>query len=115
MSTTPITLTIFPDAETWLITNADDLATDRVAAVYPTSSFHPRGLTHYRDQETGKKYRCNMEAHVKALQLLCEQIGRTLFVGGIKSPYDLTDPGSWDVEVVDAYFQLVCLGEVVYG
>lgn len=114
MSTTVI-LTIFEDAEAWLIENAQYIATDRVACVHPTSEFKPAGLTTYRDEEEEKTYDCDMAAHVKALQLLSESVGRTLYVGGIKNPFDLQDPGNWDIEVADAYFQLVALGEVVYG
>lgn len=113
---TAITLTIFPDAEKWLRENLEQyIATDRVACVVLTGELDLDGLTRYTDTETDLDYDRDLAAHVRALQLLCEQVGRTLFVGGVKSPYDLTDPGNWDVEVADAYFQLVALGEVVYG
>lgn len=113
---TAITLTIFPDAEKWLRDNLEQyIATDRVACVVPAGELNLDGLTRYTDMETDLDYDRDMEAHVRGLQLLCEQVGRTLFVGGIGSPYALLDPGNWDVEVADAYFQLVALGEVVYG
>lgn len=57
----------------------------------------------------------DLAAHVKALQLPCDTIGRTLFVGGVNNPLKLADPGHWDVEVADAYLQLAMLGEVIYG
>lgn len=133
MAGTPITLTIFDNAEEWLRINLPDMSTDRVACVRPVARarFNPDGLTEYEDvedtsddrvneeDEDGNRYgtlrkSCDMAAHVQALRLLCAQIGRTL-VGGLKSPFELVDPGNWDAEVVDAYYQLVMLGEVVYG
>lgn len=118
-----IQLTIFEDAEKWLRENFRDLGWDSVAAVYPLESFNPdrgeklgrTGETKYEDREEASTKFCSMSDHVRALQLLCEQIGRTLFVGGLKSPFDLIDAGNWDVEVVDAYFQLVYHGKVIYG
>jgi hypothetical protein len=40
---------------------------------------------------------------------------KKLFVGCIQNPMDLTDVSNWDAEVVDAYFQLLYHGEVIYG
>lgn len=112
---TTITLTVFPDAEAWIRENVPDFGGDRVCAVRPTSPFNPDGLTAYEDIEEGTAKECTFADHVTALQKLCEMVGVNLFVGGVKSPLELVDPGNWDVEVVDAYWQLVYRGEVLYG
>lgn len=53
---------------------------------------------------------------VDALRKMCELIdGKKLFVGGLTSSHELTDTGNWDVEVTDAYWQIVYHGEVIYG
>jgi hypothetical protein len=111
----PITLTVFEDPAAWLRQHVPDMRVDSVAGVQRISKFDPDGLTAYEDFEEQTKKDCDLAAHVWALQLLCEQVGRTLFVGGIKSPLELLDPGNWDVEVVDAYYQLVYYGKVLYG
>lgn len=117
-----IAITVFEDAEKWIRENVPDLAWDNVAAVHP--SFGPRGrfefdnrdaVATFVDDEDGSVRDVPFDDLVKGLRLLCETIGRTLFVGGIKTPHALTDPGAWDVEVVDAYWQLVYRGEVIYG
>jgi len=56
-----------------------------------------------------------MADYVDALRLLVEQIGVTLFVGGLKSTVQLLDLGNWDAEVVDAFYQLVYRKEIIYG
>lgn len=112
---TPITLVIFPDPDAWLRENVRDFATDGVAAVQPTEPICPGGITIYEDSEEETEKVCSWQDHLDALRLLTEQIGRTLFVGGLKSPFDLVEPGNWDAEVVDAFFQLVYRKEVIYG
>jgi hypothetical protein len=111
----PITLTVFADPEAWLRQHVPDIHVDYVAGVQRISKFDPDGLTRYQDCEEKTEKDCDLVAHVWALQLLCEQVGRTLFVGGVTSPLELLDPGNWDVEVVDAYYQLVYYGKVLYG
>jgi len=111
----PIVLTIFSDPDRWLRENLPDINTDGIAACQPIESINLGGNTRYIDQEEGIEKICTWEDHVTALRLLCEQVGKTLFVGDIKNPADLTDAGCWDVEVADAYFQLVYRQEVIYG
>ena len=112
---TAISIRIFPDAEKWLRENVPSMESDSVSCVRPRGPFKPRGKTEYEDLEEGTTKLCSFQDHVRALQLLCEQVGSTLFVGGIKSPRDLEDPCNWDAEVVDAYWQLVYYGKVIYG
>jgi hypothetical protein len=110
-----IAVQIFPDAKAWLIENLPDPAVDSVAAVYPLIEFNPNGPTTYRDEEENTEKECSLDDHVRALRLLAEQVGNTLFVGSLTSPLQLTDTSNWDVEVVDAFYQLVYHGEVIYG
>lgn len=131
-----IQVTVFEDAEAWLRKNLPDMQVDSVACVYPLTRFYPDGSTPYVDREelteeeyarlddhedlgplyrNGKIKQANMADHIRALQLLCEKVGDTLFVGGCNGPKDLVDPGNWDIEVTDAYFQLVFYGKVIYG
>jgi hypothetical protein len=123
---TPITVTIFEDAETWLRENVENMFVDSVAAVRPTEEINLDGETEMEDvEEVGGKdedglplpltKKVTMEDWVRGLRQLCEEVGKTLWVGGLKGPYQLTDFGNWDVEVTDAYFQLVFRGEVLYG
>ena len=112
---TPITLTVFEDADAWLRENVRDLMADGVSVVYPNEPIVPGIGTEYVDTEEETRKYCLWSDHIDALQLLTEQIGRTLFVGGLKSPFDLVEPGNWDAEVVDAFFQLVYRKEVIYG
>lgn len=120
-----IRLTVFPDPVQWLVENIDDFCWDRVSSVYPIDIIVEGGgelkPTKFvdRDGETGEQIpipkTIGQDEMVKALKLLTEQIGRTLFVGCIKNPFELTDPCNWDAEVVDAYWQLCYYGEVIYG
>ena len=110
-----ISITIFEDAEAWLIENLPDMCSDNICGVIPITGFDPYGLTTYKDFEEGSIKKCTMQDHIKALQLLCDQVGQTIFVGGIKNSKELTDAGNWDIEVVDAYWQLVYYGKVIYG
>jgi hypothetical protein len=112
---TAIAIEIFPDAEAWLRENMPDMVTDTVAAVRPVGEFTMDAFTKYEDVEEGTTKDIFPYQHREALQKLCEQIGRTLFVGDLTSPFQLVDPANWDVEVVDAYWQLVYHGEVIYG
>lgn len=111
---TIISATIFSDAEKWITENIKDVYVDNVSAVYPVAKFNPEG-TKIKDIEEGTSKICKMADYVDALRLLVEQIGVTLFVGGLKSPVQLLDLGNWDAEVVDAFYQLVYRKEVIYG
>ncbi len=113
---TKITGPIFEDAEKWLLENMPGLLVDSVCSIYRANYDEKSGLCRYRDTEANdKEVVCTLRDHVKGLKLLCRQIGKTLFVGGIHSPTDLVDPGNWDAEVVDAFRQLCFYGEVIYG
>ena len=113
---TAIKATIFQDVEGWLQENLKDFEVDGVSAVYPYSGFTKEWSRTYFDEEENVAKVCSFEEHVKALRLLCELIdGEKLFVGMVNSAQELTDPCNWDVEVVDAYFQLIYHGEVIYG
>jgi hypothetical protein len=115
---TQITATIFPNAEEWLKENLRDFAVDGIAAVYPypTYKFNADfGRTYFDEEEDKLKY-ATLNDHVAALKLLCELVDqKKLFVGGVTNAQELTDGCNWDVEVVDAYFQLIYHGEVIYG
>ncbi len=122
-----ISAPIFDDVESWLLTNLPDMSWDNVSSVYPLEPIKFDSMTKYEDREgdgTGKSgcddipyiKECSWNDHIEALKLLCGLIGdKKLFVGGIKNPIDLNDPCNWDVEVVDAYWQLVFYKEVIYG
>jgi hypothetical protein len=116
---TKITATIFEDAEAWLCENVAYMSVDNVSSVYPTTNFNPTGLTKFIDDYENdipvvKEF--TIVGYVEALKKLCKLIDdKKLFVGGVKSAQDLTDAGNWDVEVVDAFYQLIYHGEVIYG
>ena len=130
----PVSVVVFEDADKWLRENLPDMHADSVSCVYPLTRFYPDGATPYVDREelTEDQYDrlCSgerdwdgitaikwmkMDDHIRALLLLSEQVGDTLFVGCLKGPYELRDPGNWDAEVVDAFYQLVYYGKVIYG
>jgi hypothetical protein len=125
---TQITIPVLDDAEAWIRENFHDLFTDSVCSVLPDNVVNLDGKTRwtdsYDDAEVPEKM-LGMEDYIKGLSLLFNQIGRKwkdekgndrgLFVGGITNPHDLLDPGCWDAEVVDAYFQLCYYGDVIYG
>src|SRR5688500_17074993 len=113
---TQINITVFPNAEAWLKENLEYMATDNIAAVYPTNVDADKIEATYFDEEEGLEKSVGKERHVEMLAELVRLISEEkLFVGGIKNPMDLTDTGNWDVEVADAYFQLLYHGEVIYG
>jgi hypothetical protein len=112
---TTINATIIPDAEAWLKENIKDMSSDSVSAVYVTGINTDFSITLF-DEEEGQKKSFTLEQQVVALQKLADEIaGKRLFVGCLKSPTQLADPCNWDVEVADAFFQLVYHGEVIYG
>ena len=111
----PIAITVFHDAVAWLQDNFPDFTWDSVCCVFPVRTKKDLSEVEYTDTETGENFVKHLEDHIKALELLCNQVGQTLFVGGLRSPVDLTDACNWDAEVTDAYFQLVVYGEVIYG
>lgn len=110
-----ISAPIFDDVEKWIRENGADLTTDNVSAVIPTSEWNPDGDMMFKDKEAGTTKTRTLADHVRAMHQLCAEVGKTLFVGGIKSPQELVDPGNWDAEVVDAYWQFVYYGECIYG
>lgn len=113
---TQIVAPIFTDAEAWLKENLSDMFVDTVSAVYPQSGFNEEMGRTYWDEEEGLVKSVTFEEHVKGLEKLVQLISeKKLFVGGVTNPIDLTDPCNWDVEVVDAYFQILYHGEVIYG
>jgi len=115
---TQITAAIFPNAEQWLTENMKDMGPDSITTVLPALHLSLKGKTLWKDyseEATIPKKYLTMTDYVKGLQLLSDQIGRTLFVGCLKSPIELIDPGNWDAEVVDAFYQLCYYGEVIYG
>jgi len=108
---------IFPDAEAWLKENFRDLTPDNICPIVRETRWKFDGETLFTDYEDESHPQKNltMADFVKALDLLSQQLGRTLFVGGLKNPVDLVDPCNWDAEVVDALYQLAFYGEVIYG
>lgn len=112
---TPIIIPILDDSEKWLRENINDLPTDSVCSVLPQDNISFDGKTIWADSEDGSKKTLEMTDYIKGLNLLFNQIGRSLFVGGLKSPHDLIDPCNWDPEVTDSFFQLCYHGEVIYG
>jgi hypothetical protein len=111
----PVILVVFSDPDAWIAANFKDLTWDSVSAVYPIGEFVPEGGTLFRDSEEGSEKTIFMDDLAYALQLLCGSLGTTLHVGGLTSPLQLRDPGNWDAEVVDAFFQLAYHREVIYG
>ncbi len=110
-----ISCTIFPDAEAWLRENLPDMCSDNVCSIHPSEAINLNGLTPFIDYEDDSVKGIGMDDFVRALQKLCNMVGTTLFVGGIKGPMDLVDPCNWDAEVVDAFWQLAFYNEVIYG
>lgn len=114
----PITAVIFEDPEAWLREHVDDMTVDNVASVHRLTKFHPDGLTKYRDfdAEGQPVVERTMEDHINALWELCRLIDQQkLHVGCLRSASQLVDPCNWDVEVYDAFYQLVFRMEVIYG
>ena len=113
---TQIKSNIFPDVEAFLKENLRDFFVDNVAAVYPVSDLTDDLVATYEDEEENETKTVDSAGHVAGLRKLCELVDKQeLFVGGVRAAIDLVDPCNWDVEVVDAYFQLLYHGEVIYG
>lgn len=116
---TAITAPIIADAESWLKDAMPDMFVDGISSVWRTKLHDDFSATyaHLEDEdEAPVMVTKTLADHVKALELLIQQVtDKKLHVGGIKNPVDLTDMCNWDVEVTDAYFQLVVIGEVIYG
>lgn len=117
---TKIQATLFEDAEAFLRGEVSGfistLSMDNVTSFRYRSGNLKTMTFDLEDIEEGTKKTLDMGDLVKALQLLTDQIGVKVFVGGQGfGPRDLQDPGNWDVEVVDAFFQLAYHGEVIYG
>lgn len=109
-----IKIEVFADAEAWLRENIDDISGSSIGAVQPLGKIDLNGVTEYQDVEEGDTKDCTLNDHVNALELLTEQIGKTILAGGIENPHDLRDTGNWDWDVADAFFQLVFYGEIKY-
>jgi len=113
---TKIEVTVFINAEQWLIKCVNDMGIDSVSAVHRLTEFKADGGAMYEDTEESTTKRIDLITHVKALRNLCQLVeDRKLFVGGITCAQELTDLCNWDVEVVDAFYQLAYHGEVIYG
>lgn len=115
---TQIISVVFEDAEAWILENLKNMEVDNVAAVYRSGPINLLygGHTKYTDKEEDSCKDATLEDHVHALKKLCSLIAeKKLFVGGITCPTELTEMENWDVEVTDAYFQLIFHGEVIYG
>lgn len=116
-----ITITVFENAEEWLRENVRYLSSDSVACVRPVTRVNLNGKTMYEDvsgempKDLVSPRACTLADHIRALRQLASEVGRTLFVGGIKHPLALQDAGNWDVEVTDAFWQFVMHKKVIYG
>lgn len=102
--------------EQWLRDNIDVLSSDDLCVVYPIGSRTSldEGITYFDEEErSGRK--CSLEDHIQAWQMLSNRIGKTVFVGGLTSAKELEDPGNWDGEVVDVFWQLVYRRDIRYG
>lgn len=111
-----IKATIFTDAEAWLRENLDDFTSDGFSVVRRATRYTEEWEAVFVDLEEDTEMPIPFSTHVEALEQLVNLINdKKLFVGGIKNPVDLTDAGNWDSEVVDAYYQLLYHGEVIYG
>ncbi len=112
----PIIATIFPNPPKWLEENFHDLSTDGTCSIRFERTIDKANLVYELiDLEDDKKKIVNRTDWLNALNLLAQQVGVKLFVGGVKNPVDLLDAGNWDAEVVDAFRQLAFFGEVIYG
>lgn len=114
---TQIIAPIFTDAEAWLKDALPDMYVDGISSVYRTKLDKETFTGIYADEEEdGVRKEITLEAHVKGLEKLVQLVSeKKLFVGGVRNPIELTDMCNWDAEVVDAYFQLLYHGEVIYG
>jgi hypothetical protein len=116
---TAITAPIFENAEEFIKGEIKDLQVDGVSSVWKTKVHPDFSVTYAHEEDEGEEpveITKTLADHVTALEKMVQLItNKELFVGGVRNPIDLTDPCNWDVEVVDAYFQLVALGEVIYS
>lgn len=120
-----ISIDIFEDAESWLRENIQDFIPDNVCAIQPKSKINFDGKTTLEDNEEETTKVVTKQDWLDALKILCQRIGTNwvdeegkeqgLFVGGINNPQQLTYAGNWDIEVVDAFYQLAYRKEVIYG
>jgi hypothetical protein len=107
---------VFPNPIEWLRKELPDMLVDNISVVYPVESINVDGATRFRDDEEDASKYLDMSHYVRALRQLVELVdGKKLFVGGVTGSADLVDAGNWDVEVVDAFYQLAYHGEVIYG
>lgn len=101
--------------EEFLKENLQDFFVDGVSAIQRRTAWFTNGAR-FVDVEEDTEKTLGLEDFVRATELLVQEIAnKKLFVGNITNPYDLQDAGNWDVEVVDALFQLAYHGKVIYG
>lgn len=113
---TKISATIFNNAEAWLLRNMPDMEVDWVSSMRRIHYDAKTGAATYKDLEKDEEIWVPMSAHVQGLEKLVKLVNEEkLFVGGISTPIELLNLTNWDAEVVDAFWQLVCYGEVIYG
>ena len=113
---TQINATIIPDAEAFLLENMPDMEVDRHCAITRSMYGTKAGAATYFDEEENAYKNVTLTEHVVALQKMAELIdAKKLYVGCLDSASELADMANWDVEVVDAFFQLAYHGEVIYG
>lgn len=112
---TQVNVAVFQCAEKWLLENINDMTIDGTTTVRPVEFYKSSKTWRVEDKEEEIEAVLTLNDLVAGLQLLAEQVGDTLHVGGIESPKMLTDGGNWDVEVTDAFWQLAFYGEVIYG
>lgn len=118
-NTKPIISVAFANPLGWLRENLEDMWPDRVSSMGRTDlDWNASVVCSVTDEEEGERFAKRLTADdlVNALRKLCELVdAKKLFVGGVRSSQDLDDAGYWDVEVVDAYWQIAYHGEVIYG
>lgn len=105
---------IIENAEEWLKENMRYFSTDNVSAIYCEKIHSDLSIDLY-DEEEDETKTFNMAQQVQALQKLADDLGKKIWVGGLKNGMDLADAGNWDVEVVDAFYQYIYHGELIYG
>lgn len=115
MKNEPIVAVLFKDPQAFILHEVADMEVDNFCAVHPRGRMTEDGRVYFDEEESVSKH-CSMDEHVEALRKMVQLIdNQELFVGGIKCSLELTDPCNWDVEVFDAFNQLVYHGEVIYG
>lgn len=119
-----ITAVIFADPLAWLheerdallAVNYDGASSMVVEEGLRDDDFEKAVVCSLGDAEEGIDKAVTADDLISALRTLCELVDAgKLHVGGVRSARDLTDACNWDAEVVDAFWQIVYHGEVIYG